>query len=440
MTTTEEALGSTIESVAGRLDARSPVRIPSYRYVSAEWARLESERLWPRVWQVATTVDHLTQPGDHVVYRVGDLSVLILRDDAGQLRAYQNVCRHRGNELCSEDGEGLSQIQCPYHRWTWDLAGQLRQVPSRRGFGVFSNDEFPLFPVQVDTWGPAVFVNLDPDAEPLTEFLEGVPTDAAHLRFDEFRCSATVTVPVRANWKTLIDGFSETLHVQGIHPEMLAMTDDVNSPQTLWERHGKLSQPYGVPSPRLRNVTDEDIWRGFVDVMGVRVGEPQDSTAGPAPEVPAGQTMRDVLERRVREQCAERGVDLSGFDQAQVMDLSQYNLFPNVTFVFLVELLQVVKSRQGPTPDECYVDLLAFDRVADPSAPRPKPPHYEVPVQDLDLGLVFNQDFGNVERAQRGLHQPGLIHFALSGEEGRIVNLHRNLERWLGVPSEITGG
>ena len=91
--------------------------------------------------------------------------MLIVRGDDGILRAFQNVCRHRGSELCSGSGADLAEIRCPFHRWTWELDGRLREVPSRREFGVL-NDDYPLIGVQVDTWGPMVFVNLDPEAEP----------------------------------------------------------------------------------------------------------------------------------------------------------------------------------------------------------------------------------------------------------------------------------
>ena len=97
--------------------------------------------------------------------------MLIVRGDDGVLRAFQNVCLHRGSELCSGSGSELTEIRCPFHRWTWGLDGRLREVPSRREFGVL-NDDYPLIDVQVDTWGPMVFVNLDPDAGPLAEFLD----------------------------------------------------------------------------------------------------------------------------------------------------------------------------------------------------------------------------------------------------------------------------
>ena len=123
-------------------------------------------------------------------------------------------------------------------------------MPSRRGFGHIDTDALGLVPVAVDTWGPLVFVNFDAGAMPLAEYLEGVPEDAGWARLDEFRCEVTTRTPVRANWKVVADGFSETYHIQGLHREMLASVDDVHAPQHLWSRHGVSYQRYGVPSPR----------------------------------------------------------------------------------------------------------------------------------------------------------------------------------------------
>ncbi|HEX7094697.1 MAG TPA: aromatic ring-hydroxylating dioxygenase subunit alpha [Acidimicrobiales bacterium] len=436
--TDDAPVGTTIASVTRR---RTPVRIPAERYTSSAWAELELAKVWPKVWQLACSVDHVANPGDYFEHTVGRYSVIIVRGDDGELRAFQNVCLHRGNELCHGSGSGLTEIRCVYHRWSWDLRGRLREVPSRKGFGTLRNDDFPLIPVQVGTWGPLVFVNLDTGAEPLEEYLAPVPEDIAWAGLDGFRCTHLVTVPLPANWKVCIEAFSETYHVQGIHREMLPMCDDINSPQEIWERHGRLVQPYGVPSPRLRGpIDDQTVWEAFVEVMGARVGVPDKANAGPAPEVPEGQTLRDVLAQRVRDLWAARGVDLSRFTTEQLMDLRQYNLFPNITVLVFPDLLSVIRARPGATPDECYMDSFAFTRVApDDPSPRTKPTDLVVPPDQPVFGLVINQDVSNLRYAQKGLHQPGFTHLALSGEECRIINLHRNLERYIGVGGMFGG-
>lgn len=438
--TDEAPVGATIASVTRR---RTPTRIPASRYTSPEWAALEMERLWPSVWQIACSLDQVANPGDYFEYRVGKYSVVIVRGDDGELRAFQNVCRHRGNLLCSGSGEGLSELRCPYHRWTWDLAGHLREVPSRKGFGVIRNDDYPLFPARVGIWGPLVFVNLDSDTTPLDEFLEGVPDDIAWAGIDDFRGTFNIAVPMPCNWKTLIDGFSETYHVQGIHREMLPMVDDVNSPQRLWDHHGKLEQPYGLASPRLRGgADDQTVWEAFITIMGARIGKEMKGDPGPVPGVPEGETLRSVLAGMVRDVGSAKGLDFAPYSVDQLMNLQQYNLFPNATVLVFPDLFQVVKARPGNSPDECVMDTLVFERhpAGDP-APRAQPVEVTLPPDQADFGLVLNQDVTNLQRAQAGLHQPGFTHFTLSGEECRIINMHRNLERYVGIsPSEITGG
>jgi choline monooxygenase len=229
----------------------TPVLIPSERYHSEPWAQREHDQLWPRVWQIACTTSQVPDPGDFFEFRCGDLSVIVVRGDDGTLRGFQNTCRHRGNSICQGGGSGLTELRCPYHRWAWDLEGQLQEVPSRKAFGPgLTNDNFGLFPVQVDTWGPLVFINGDLQAESLADYLEVVPDDIAWARPQDYECQTAVSIAVEANWKVVAEGFSETYHVQGIHREFLPTIDDVHAPQIIWDKHGVSYQRYGVPSPR----------------------------------------------------------------------------------------------------------------------------------------------------------------------------------------------
>jgi len=417
----------------------SPTMVPAARYTSPEFAAREIERMWPKVWQVACTVDHVSDPGDYFEYRVGPYSVLIVRDDDGTLRAYQNVCRHRGNALCTGAGKGLSELRCGYHRWSWDLRGRLREVPSRKGFGVLRNDDFPLFAASVDTWGPLVFVNLDPEAMPLLEYLEGAPADLEWIGFDDFRGEALVTMDVEANWKVVADGFSETYHVQGLHREMIASMDDIDAPQRVWGHASKSSQRYGVPSPRFRGgLDDQTVWDSFVITQGMRMGVAE---VGPVPERAEGESLSDVIAARIRATSAEKGADLSRFDTDQMLTLHQYNLFPNSTVLVTPDLLSVLSAKPGPDPDHAEMVAIHFRRAPSADAPRSEPMTVALGGQPADLGFVLNADVSVAPAIQRGMHQPGFTHLALSGEEIRIINTHRNLERYLGIdPSDMTGG
>ena len=409
-------------------------RIPAERYTSPEFAALEIERMWPRTWVIACSVDHVHEPGDVFEHRLGPYSVLVVRGDDGELRAFQNSCRHRGNTLCQGSATGLSELRCGFHRWSWDLRGRLREVPSRQWFGGLANDELPLVAASVDTWGPFVFVNLDPDAMPLAEYLEEVPADSAWMGLEDFRCTAMVDTPVEANWKVVVDGFSETYHIQGLHPEMLASVDDIEASQAVWGHTSASWQDYAVASPRLRDIDDQAVWESFIVTQGGRMGVEEPC---PVPALAPGETVRDAVAERIRGVHADKGVDLSRFDTDQLLRFNQYNLFPNTTLITAPDMLSALCARPGPTPDRAEFVLLHFERAAGPDAARTRPFDVTLPPEQLEIGLVLGQDVEVMAGVQRGVNQPGFTHLVVSGEECRLVNTHRNLERYLGLEPAV---
>ena len=412
------------------MDLVAPVRVPASRYTSPTFAAREDERMWPRVWIVACTVDHVRAAGDFHEVRVGRYSVIVVRDSDGTLRAFQNVCMHRGNQLCDGSGSGLTELRCPYHRWAWNLNGTLREVPSRKGFGALDNESVALAAARVDTWGPLVFVNLDTAAEPLHQYLEGVVDDSAWADLDEFHCSYVTRSDVDSNWKVVSDGFSETYHVQGIHPEMLASIDDVNTEQHIWDRHSVSHQRYGVASPRLRDRSDQAVWESFVVTQGERMG-PEFKLVTTVPDLAEGESVRDAIAARIRNHQATRGVDMSRFDTDGILRLSQYNLFPNTTVLVWGDMVNVLTSRPGTSPD--HAELLMYLLYRSPAgAATGKPLDVDLPA-DASLGVVIDQDMGMLRRFQKGLHQPGFTHLTLSSEECRIINMHRVLTSFVGA-------
>lgn len=433
----EDVIGTAISSMGS--GNGSPTKIPVYRYISPDFAKVEIEKVFAKAWLVACSVDHVAEAGDYYEYRAGPYSVLIVRGDDGELRAFQNACRHRGNIICEGAGSGITELRCMYHNWTWDLRGRLRQVPSRKGFGTLRNDDLPLLAARVDTWGRIVFVNLDVDAMSLAEYLEGVPEDAAWIDPDVYRCTRVITTTVPANWKVLSEGFSETYHVQCLHQEMLGSIDDINAGQFLWERHGVSKQRYGVPSPRLgRHVDPQVVWDSFIVTQGMRMGI---NESCPVPELADGQTVQELIADGIRGVLIARGVDVSHLDTDQITTLNQYNLFPNVTVLYNVDSLSVMYALPGASVDESVFTVLHFERTAAADSPRAQPQQHDIPAGMQVFGNVINQDVELLRNAQRGLRQPGLTHLSLSSEECRIINNHRTLERYCGIsPSEMTGG
>ncbi|WP_373233981.1 aromatic ring-hydroxylating oxygenase subunit alpha [Mycobacterium marinum] len=423
----------------------SPTLVPAQRYHSPAFAQLEFERMWPKVWQLACMLDHVAAPGDYFEYRCGPYSVLIVHDCDGVLRAFQNVCRHRGNSLCAGSGSGLRELKCGYHGWTWDLTGELRRVPNRKGFGSLHMPDFPLLPVRVETWEGLVFVSLDVTAMPLMDYLDPIPEDIAWCGLSDFRCYATLTVEVDANWKTIADGYSETYHIQTLHPELLRCVDDIHAPQQIWRHAGKSDQPYGVPSPRFEGtLSDQEVWDAYVYTQGALMGAAE-GTPLPADERRPGQSVQDLIAARTRAFAATRGVDLEWADTDRITRLHQYNVFPNMTFLANADHLTIMCSRPQPEhfadPDKGEMVMFLMTRMP-PDAPRNKPTDVRMAADQAEPGIVLTQDIRVLPGVQRGLHQPGFTHLVLSGEERRIINMHRNLERYLDLPEpeRMSGG
>ena len=221
--------------------------------------------------------EELLHAGDYFEYGIGDESVLVVRNGAGELHAFHNSCLHRGTRLADATGRFDDEcIQCPYHGWQYGLDGSLTHVVDREDFTNLP-DDLALHAVRVETFGGFVFVNFDPDAEPLLEFLDPLPELLAPFHLDRMRLRGYRTTIIDANWKAVVDAFNEGYHVQGLHPQILPWTDDVSIAYEQFGTHARYGRLPGArrelrPSPRLgldRNDYDEgEILAGLVAGLG----------------------------------------------------------------------------------------------------------------------------------------------------------------------------
>lgn len=427
---------------------RTATRIPASRYTSQAWHDLECERLWTRTWQIACTVDGVREPGDHWLYEIAGLSIVILRGDDDELRAFLNACPHRGNLLLEGSGRGLDEIRCPYHHWCFDSRGRLASMsPQGRAATRPPEPASPrsgigLTPVQVGTWGGFVFVNPDPHAEPLETYLEDLPAELEWVGMEQFSSDRFMTVELDCNWKAGLDAFLETYHLHAVHPQMLAIADEVNTPITLYDKHTKFVQPYGVPSPRvLEGVDDQHVWESFVENLGHRMGIPfaEATNPGPHPPIPEGQTIRDVLVDRIRAHLATLGPLYDGLDDHHVIDDFHYHIFPNSVFNVFAGWYGLIRTRPGATPDTCFLDMWNFDlRRADDPKNHPRPEEVVLTPEEVPaVGPVMLQDLELLPRVQRGLSQPGLGLLQLTPAEARLGRMHEILDRYLDPPEGL---
>ena len=194
-------------------------------YFEPDVLRREHARIFLRSWQYVGRAAQAAEPGSYFTASLGLAPVVVTRARDGELRAFLNVCRHRGFVVA--DGEGRREtLQCRYHAWTYELDGRLRAAPRSDREPGFDPEELSLAQLRLETWGPFVFVNAAPDAEPLADALGPIPAQLAEIvDVDtlEFRFRTEFTV--EANWKIACENFLECYHCAVAHPGFSAAVD-----------------------------------------------------------------------------------------------------------------------------------------------------------------------------------------------------------------------
>ena len=184
-------------------------------------------------------------PGTFFTGHAGRTPVVVTRADDGELRAFLNVCRHRGFPVAQ--GEGRREtLQCPYHAWTYGLDGRLRSAPRSEEEPEFPRDELGLRRLAAGTWGPFVFVNGGPEPEPLADALGSMPAQVAELGLDvgELVHHTRWEAELDANWKVVCENFLECYHCQVAHPAFAAVVD-VSAEAYALSTEGRLSSQRG---------------------------------------------------------------------------------------------------------------------------------------------------------------------------------------------------
>ena len=219
--------------------------IPYDWYIDPAVARLEQERIFRRTWQYAAHTGELSEPGSFVTARAGVVPVVIVRGRDNELRAFVNVCRHRGYLLC--DGAGKREtIQCPYHAWTYDLDGSLRTAPRSEMEPGFDREGLGLVPILVDTWGPFVFVNPDTSGGTLAEHLGDLPRIVAKggVDVDALVFHERTEGEYDANWKVCVENYLECYHCAIAHPSFSKAIDVAPGTYSM-EEHPTFSSQFG---------------------------------------------------------------------------------------------------------------------------------------------------------------------------------------------------
>jgi len=309
--------------------SRSPVARD--RYTSQAFLDSELAKVFGKVWQVACMTADLREVGDFYEYKIGRQSILIVRDTPESLRAFHNVCQHRGRQLKKEQGNA-AKIRCGYHGWTWALDGHIEHVPERGEFCPFIDADVALVPVLVDIWECFVFVNLDLEATPLLDYLGDFSKAVAPYRLHHQHKWWSRTKTMNVNWKAGLDAFQEDYHARYVHPNTKSFVDYTDNPIDLLGDHSRLIATFGAPDalsgdePSMRECLDSMEWTlnafGEDTSMVTHLREL---------DLADGQPLREVILPLIKAGMQARGFDISGMNDAQLVDQSSHYIFPNMS-------------------------------------------------------------------------------------------------------------
>ncbi|MFN8654549.1 MAG: aromatic ring-hydroxylating dioxygenase subunit alpha [Gemmatimonadales bacterium] len=225
-----------VNYVPRKLSSDGQRTLPQAYFTDPAILAQEQERLLLDGWVAVDRAERVSAPGQYFVADVAGQSIIVLRDRGGVIRAFYNTCAHRGSRLCEEhQGQFSETLQCPYHAWTYALDGKLVGAPSTSDLDGFSKADWPLRPVAVGLWEGFVFLNLSPNPEPFERYMAPVWNRFARFGTGELKLGRSIEYTVKANWKLIVQNYSECYHCALVHPELTKLTPPVAGGNDLTE-------------------------------------------------------------------------------------------------------------------------------------------------------------------------------------------------------------
>ena len=196
--------------------------LPSRYYFAPDIYEQEKEKIFYRSWFCVGRADEIPEPRDYFVRSVADESIVVIRGEDRALNAFYNVCRHRGNRLCAEGAGKLKgrAITCAYHAWSYGLDGRLIATPNMVDAEGFRREDYPLHRVSVHPWEGFVFLNLSPDPGPFEPNLGRIAARLPRYNLEKLTAGRRKTYDIQANWKLIVENFTECYHCPTVHPEL----------------------------------------------------------------------------------------------------------------------------------------------------------------------------------------------------------------------------
>lgn len=438
------SLGAPADSLeAKQPDVDNGLDVPDpSRYYSREFMQREWQRLWPRVWLLAGVTSDIPEEGDYTTFEIGHEEMVLVRQADGSIKAFFNVCPHRGNKICLNERGSVAQFTCAFHAWQFGIDGKLRRITDEETFDRRLIAHRPgLTELRCDSIGGLIFVNMDGKAPPLSEWIGLPPGYIENYEIDKMHVVRHVRSEWRANWKTGVDAFYETYHLPHIHPQTQGVMEDFSQYDLYPNGFSRMIVPLCTKSHRIGDQETVDAGLRF---MMQDAGMNPDEFKGTAREV------RAAIQRFKRERARRLG--LTHYDKltdGQLTDSWASGLFPNVQIGMHPEGVFIMRFLPHPTdPERFYYDNMTLFRYVDDwsytvpawmglpkdtdvtGRTRPNIEHVPVDVRP-DLGEVLDQDVELVAAVQKGSRSRGFRGPLWSQQEQRIRHFHRELDRYI---------
>lgn len=411
------------------------------RYWSREFMQREWDGIWTRSWLIGGLAEQVAHPGDYFTYEIGRESILVTRDDQQRIRAFYNVCPHRGKRLVEEEQGHSKRIACAYHGWRFRPDGVLAFVPCPEDFeGGDPCGKVNLAELRCEVFAGFVWVNMDPEAPSLADFLGPVAAQIECYEMEKMRRTHWVTLDGDFNWKIVQDNFNESYHLPFVHPQTrFIMEQNYKDCQfDMYHPHGhaRMLMPGSRPSRSLAGHTDTVLamMERELRYWGL---DPEDFRADPL-------AIRAALQKAKRERGAEMGYDFSRFHDDQLTDHYHFTIFPNISFSLKPDGCIWLRADPHPTdPERCVFDMWYFTWFPDgkqdyysysmgETVDLSKPvEHQRGAVGEFSCGPGIDQDVSIWSEQQKGLRSRAYAGGHLSGQEGRVRYFHDTIDRWL---------
>ncbi len=438
-------------------DLGEPLTYPVDAFVSREYAAAEGDLLWSKVWQMAARVEDVPKVGDFITYNIADESIIVIRTAAHTLKAYYNVCPHRGRQLVNTPDDAncvmgrKATFVCGFHGWAFNRDGQNINVLDKDDWkGALTDERTCLSEVKVDTWGGWIYVNMDPDCEPLRDFLEPAARILDHFEFEKMRYKWRQWTVYPCNWKTAIEAFMEPYHVTGTHPQLLKY-GQFYAYSKPYGMHGvsgfderdstmKMSQSSSVTRAGLGDprVSTYELARENYETVNFAASTETlvDAAKRLVDELPEGTPAPDVIKHwlaSAKADDAARGVIWPEIPPDVMAEAGlAWSLFPNQTILQGVTFALCYRVRPyGGDPDKCIFESYALERFPEGQEPTSEWVCAEPTAEKW--GSVLAQDFANMEWVQKGMKSRGFRGTLPNPhQEQKITNFHRHLSKFMG--------